>query len=56
MVDWMAGDGDGAENVGVVVPEETAESPELAGVEGGGSGPDGESANVDHGRGRSGNR
>jgi len=56
VVDWMAGDGDGAENVGVVVPEETAESPELAGVEGGGSGPDGESAKVDHGRGRSGDR
>ena len=52
MVGWMAGDGDGAGGVGVgvVVPEETAESPELAGVEGGGSGPDGESAKVDHGR------
>ena len=46
----------GVGRVGVVAPDETAESPELAGVEGGGRGPEGESVRVDHGRGRSGAR
>jgi hypothetical protein len=50
--DGMAGEGGVAVKVGVAVPEETAESPELAGVEGGGRGPAGESLIVDHGRGR----
>lgn len=51
--DCNVGEG-GVVRVGVVAPEETAESPE--GVEGGGRGPEGESASVDHGRGRSGER
>ena len=54
--DCMVGDGREVESVGVFVPEEIAESPPLAGVEGGGSGPEGESENVDQGRGRSGPR
>lgn len=50
--DCKVGEGGEAVNVGVVDPDETAESPELAGVEGGGRGPAGESLIVDHGRGR----
>ncbi len=53
--DCIVGDG-GEVRVGVVVPDETAERPELAGVEGGGRGPVGESVNEDQGRGRSGAR
>lgn len=54
--DCVVGDGGDVESVGVFVPDEMAERPELAGVEGGGRGPDGESLNVDQGRGRSGPR
>ena len=50
--DWTVGDGGEVVKVGVVAPEETADRPELAGVEGGGRGPTGESLIVDHGRGR----
>ena len=49
--DGMAVEGGEDVNVGVVAPEETADRPALAGVEGGGRGPAGESI-VDHGRGR----
>ena len=56
MAEGMVGDGGVVEKVGVVVPDDTAESPELAGVVGGGKGPEGESPYVDHGRVRSGER
>lgn len=51
--DCTVGDGGEVEKVGVVVPDDTADKPELAGVEGGGMGPEGESVSVDQGRGRS---
>lgn len=50
--DGSDGEGGVGANVGVEVPEETAERPELAGVDGGGRGPTGESLMVDQGRGR----
>ena len=50
--DVLAGEG----CVGVVVPEETAERPGLAGVVGGGRGPVDVSEMVDQGRGCSGER
>jgi len=54
--DGVAEVAEDAESTGVFVPDETAESPALAGVVGGGSGPEGESEKVDHGRVRSGDR
>lgn len=56
-VDCTVGDGGDVESAGVVVPDERAERPELAGVDGGGRGPDGESLGVvDQGRDLSGER
>lgn len=55
-MDGIVGDGGEADNAGVAAPDDTAERPELAGVEGGGKGPEGESVKVDHGRVLSGER
>lgn len=52
--DLVVGDGGDVEVAGVVAPEGSADSPKLvAGVDGGGSGPGGDSVKVDHGRWRS---
>jgi hypothetical protein len=52
--DCVVGDGGDVEVAGVVAPEGSADSPMLvAGVEGGGSGPGGDSVKDDHGRWRS---
>jgi hypothetical protein len=52
----VVGEGGDVERAGVLVPEEMAERPELAGVDGGGRGPEGESVVVDQGRALSGAR
>lgn len=53
-MDCVVGDGGEVEVAGVVVPDGSADGPRVvAGVEGGGSGPAGESVRDDHGRCRS---
>ncbi len=53
-VDWSVGDEGEVEVAGVVVPDGSADKPRLvAGVDGGGRGPGGESVSEDQGRGRS---
>lgn len=49
--DCVVGEGGDVDVAGVVAPEGSADCPKLvAGVEGGGSGPGGDSVNDDHGR------
>ena len=54
VVDWVVGEGGEVDVAGVVVPEGSADKPRVvAGVDGGGRGPAGESVSDDQGRGRS---